>query len=417
MRTSLAKSKTIFIVGGGASGLMAGIHAARNGAEVVIFEKNSSPARKLLITGKGRCNVTNNCSIETVMSNTPTNPKFLYSALSRFSPEDTMSFFEALGVKLKTERGNRVFPVSDKASDIANALIDCLYSSGGEIRTKNIKSLIIEDSKVKGVRSSDGSEYFSDSVILACGGASYPKTGSDGSGYALARQAGHNIKTVRPSLVPLEAVEDYCGELMGLSLRNVKIKLLDAEKGKSVYSDFGELLFTHFGLSGPVILSASAHMRDVHSGKYKILIDLKPALSEEQLDLRLVRDFTEFRNKDFSNSLTRLLPQKLIPVMISLSGIPPHKKCNELTRAERHELAAILKAFPVTIKGFRPIAEAIVSSGGVDVREINSKTMESKLIKDLYFSGELIDTDAYTGGFNLQIAFSTGAAAGQAAAM
>ena len=408
--TLLTKNKSVIVVGGGAAGLMSAIHSAWSGAEVIIFEKNPRPARKVLITGKGRCNVTNNCSIETVMNNTPTNPKFLYSALNRFSPEDTMSFFEMLGVELKTERGNRVFPVSDKAKDIADALISCAESAGCSIYEKNIKSLIIENNTIKGVKDSNGVEYFADSVILACGGASYPKTGSDGYGYVLARQAGHTVTKIKPSLVPLESIESYCCDMMGLSLRNIKIDLLDAKTEKTIYSDFGELLFTHFGLSGPIVLSASSHIKEMESGRYKIIIDLKPALSEEQLDARILRDFSEFKNKDFINSLGKLLPQKMIPVIISLSGISEHKKCNEITRAERHRLLELIKAF-------RPIAEAIVTSGGVSVKEISSKTMESKLVKGLYFAGELIDIDAYTGGFNLQLAFATGVAAGESAAM
>ncbi len=386
--TLLTKNKSVIVVGGGAAGLMSAIHSAWSGAEVIIFEKNSRPARKVLITGKGRCNVTNNCSIETVMNNTPTNPKFLYSALNRFSPEDTMSFFEMLGVELKTERGNRVFPVSDKAKDIADALINCAESAGCSIYEKNIKSLIIENNTIKGVKDSNGVEYFADSVILACGGASYPKTGSDGYGYVLARQAGHTVTKIKPSLVPLESIESYCCDMMGLSLRNIKIDLLDTKTEKTIYSDFGELLFTHFGLSGPIVLSASSHIKEMESGRYKIIIDLKPALSEEQLDARILRDFSEFKNKDFINSLGKLLPQKMIPVIISLSGISEHKKCNEITRAERHELLKLIKAFPITIKAFRPIAEAIVTSGGVSVKEISSKTMESKLVKKAYILQE-----------------------------
>ena len=321
----MTKNKSVIVVGGGVAGLMSAIHSAWSGAEVIIFEKNPRPARKVLITGKGRCNVTNNCSIETVMNNTPTNPKFLYSALNRFSPEDTMSFFEMLGVELKTERGNRVFPVSDKAKDIADALISCAESAGCSIYEKNIKSLIIENNTIKGVKDSNGVEYFADSVILACGGASYPKTGSDGYGYVLARQAGHTVTKIKPSLVPLESIESYCCDMMGLSLRNIKIDLLDTKTEKTIYSDFGELLFTHFGLSGPIVLSASSHIKEMESGRYKIIIDLKPALSEEQLDARILRDFSEFKNKDFIISLGILLPQNMIPVIISISGLSEHK--------------------------------------------------------------------------------------------
>lgn len=413
----MSQNKKVLVVGGGAAGLMAAIHAAWSGAEVIVFEKNTRPARKILITGKGRCNVTNNCDIDTVLKNTPTNPRFLYSALNRFSPEDTMSFFEMLGVELKTERGNRVFPVSDKAKDIADALITCAESAGCIIYEKDIKSLIIDNNTVKGVKDKNGAEYLGDSVIIACGGASYPKTGSDGYGYVLARQAGHTVTKIKPSLVPFEAFKNYSGEMMGLSLKNIRVDVLDTDHNKVIYSDFGELLFTHFGLSGPVILSASSHIREMESGRYKIIIDLKPALSAQQLDARILRDFAEFKNKDFINSLSRLLPQKMIPVIAELSDIPPHKKCNEITKTERHRLLSLIKAFPVTIKGFRPISEAIVTSGGVSVKEINSKTMESKLVSGLYFAGEVIDIDAYTGGFNLQLAFSTGAAAGEAASV
>lgn len=412
----MSRSKKVIVIGGGAAGLMAAIHAAWDGADAVIFEKNSQPARKLLITGKGRCNVTNNCDIDTVIRNVPTNPRFLYSALNRFAPEDTMDFFESLGVKLKTERGNRVFPASDNARDIVDALVKCAEKAGCVIYEKNIKSLIIKDGIICGVKDANGVEYLGYSVIIACGGASYPKTGSDGYGYVLARQAGHTITRIKPSLVPLVAHEGYCAKMMGLSLKNVKIDVLDTNQNKVVYTDFGELIFTHFGLSGPIILSASSHMTEPERCQYKIMIDLKPALTTEQLNTRLLRDFSEYKNRDFINSLDKLLPQKLIPVIVELSRISPHKKCNEITRAERRKFIDLLKAFPVTIRGFRPITDAIVTSGGVNVREIDAKTMESKLVSGLYFAGEVMDIDAYTGGFNLQIAFSTGVVAGESAA-
>ncbi len=412
----MSQGKKVLVIGGGAAGLMAAIHAARKGADVVVFEKNPQPARKLLITGKGRCNVTNDCDIDTVIRNVPTNPRFLYSALDRFAPEDTMDFFESLGVKLKKERGNRVFPVSDNARDIVDALVKCAEDSGCVICEKNIKSLIIKDDIICGVKDANGKEYLGYSVIVACGGASYPKTGSDGYGYVLARQAGHTVTKIKPSLVPLLAHESYCADMMGLTLKNVKIDVLDTNQNKVVYTDFGELLFTHFGLSGPVILSASSHMTEPERCQYKIMIDLKPALTKEQLNSRLLKDFAEFKNKDFINALDKLLPQKLIPVIVELSRIPPHKKCNGITRTERRRLVELLKAFPVTIRGFRPITEAIVTSGGVNVREIDARTMESKLVSGLYFAGEVMDIDAYTGGFNLQIAFSTGVVAGESAA-
>lgn len=407
----------VFVVGAGASGLMAAIHAAWSGADVTVFEKNDRPARKILITGKGRCNVTNNCSPQTVIENTPTNGRFLYSALNRFSPEDTMAFFESLGVELKTERGNRVFPVSDKAADIADALINTAYTAGCKIVKKNIKALLINNGSVVGVKNGNDEKLYADRVIVACGGRSYPKTGSDGSGYRLAKQAGHTVVEPKPSLVPLEVQEGYCADMMGLSLKNIKISVVEQLTQNTVFTDFGEMLFTHFGVSGPVILSASSHMKNMSNSAYKILIDLKPALSDEQLDARLVRDFAEFRNKDFSNSLSKLLPQKMIPIVIKLSKIPPHIKCNEITREQRHSLLKIIKALPITIKGFRPIDEAIITSGGVNVKELDSRTMQSKLVNNLYFAGEIIDVDAYTGGFNLQIAFATGVAAGEAASV
>lgn len=369
----------------------------------------------MLITGKGRCNVTNNCKeLNELISNVPVNGRFLYSAFSNFMPSDTVDLMEDMGVPLKCERGNRVFPVSDKAVDIVDALTHYGTDDGAEVIHGRAKELIIEDGTLKGVRTDDGEEIFADSVIVATGGMSYPQTGSTGDGYELARQAGHTIVEPKPSLVPLTAHEGFCSELMGLSLRNVGMKVIDTKKNsKVVFEDFGEMLFTHFGVSGPMVLSASSHLREMEKGRYHILIDLKPALTAEQLDARILRDFSENANRDFINSLGALLPRKLIPVVVRLSGIKSNSKVNQITKEQRRRLVEILKEFKVTVKGFRPIEEAIVTSGGVKVSEINPKTMESKLLPNLFFAGEVIDVDAYTGGFNLQIAFSTGRLAGE----
>jgi predicted Rossmann fold flavoprotein len=400
------------VIGGGAAGLMAAITAADLGKNVLILERNEKLGKKLLITGKGRCNVTNNCGIDEFMANIPTNSRFLYSAYSQFNSQDCINFFENLGVKLKTERGSRVFPVSDKAIDIVSALEQAVKERN--ITVKNIRAteLIIENSAIKGVKCKDMS-FFSDSVLIATGGISYPKTGSDGDGYKFARQAGHTIIPLKPSLVPIVSEETYCSEMMGLSLKNVTLTLKDINSGKALYSEMGEMLFTHFGVSGPLVLSASSHIRNIESNRYKLEIDLKPALSEKTLESRLQRDFAENINKDFANSLNKLLPAKIIPVIVKLSGIPADKKVNQITKQERQNLVLLLKAFPVTVKGFRPIDEAIITCGGVKTSEISPKTMGSKLISGLYFAGEVIDTDGYTGGFNLQIAFSTGYTAGK----
>lgn len=399
------------VIGGGAAGLMAAITAADFGKNVLIIERNNRLGKKLLITGKGRCNVTNNCGIDEFMANIPTNPRFLYSAYSQFNSQDCMNFFERLGVKLKTERGNRVFPVSDKAGDIVSALEQAVKERS--ITVKNIRAteLIIEDCTVKGVKCQDVS-FLADSVLIATGGMSYPKTGSDGDGYRFARQAGHTVIPLKPSLVPIVSEENYCSEMMGLSLKNVTLTLKDIKSRKTLYSEMGEMLFTHFGVSGPLVLSASSHIRNMENNRYKLEIDLKPALSEKTLEARLQRDFAENINKDFANSLNKLLPAKIIPVIVKLSGIPADKKVNQITKQERQNLVSLLKAFPITVKAFRPIDEAIVTCGGVKASEISPKTMESKLINGLYFAGEVIDIDGYTGGFNLQIAFSTGYAAG-----
>ena len=396
---------------------MAAVGAAECGADVLLIEKNEKIGRKLMITGKGRCNVTNNCTmLNELIENVPTNGRFLYSSFSNFMPVDTMDFFENEGVELKIERGNRVFPVSDRAADIVDALQRSLDRHGVMRVRGRASRLIIEDSSVKGVVLDDGEEVSGDAVIVATGGKSYPLTGSTGDGYALAGQAGHTIVPLRPSLAPLECHEGFCSLLKGLSLRNVSISVLEKESYREIYRDFGEMLFTHFGVSGPVILSASCHMKDLQPGKYEIHIDLKPALSFQQLDSRLVREFSETPNKNFINVLDRLLPKKLVPVIVSLSGIKPATKVNQVTREQRGELAYLLKELTVSPTRFRPIEEAIVTSGGVCTGEINPKTMESKLCRGLYFAGEVIDVDAYTGGFNLQIAFSTGRAAGASAA-
>lgn len=394
----------VIIIGGGAAGCMAAVHAARFGKSVIVFEKNERTGRKLRITGKGRCNVTNNSSMEEHMKNIPVNPRFLYSSYSSFCAEETMAFFEELGVPLKTERGNRVFPVSDKADDIADAFDREMKKLGVKLIHKRVSGLIIEDGKCCGVTAGKD-EFRSESVLIACGGKSYPNTGSNGDGYALAEMAGHTITEIKPSLVPLVSPDKYCAEMMGLSLRNVTLKLFDREK--LIYSELGEMLFTHFGVSGPLVLSASSHIRDMQPNRYTLKIDLKPGLTAEQLDMRIQRDFSENLNRDFANGIRKLLPAKLIPVAVKRSGIPAEQKVNGITREQRRKLGEIIKDFPVRISAFRPVDEAIITSGGVSVREINPKTMESKLVSGLFFAGEVIDVDAYTGGFNLQIAFST----------
>lgn len=392
------------VIGGGAAGCTAAIFAARFGKSVLLFEKNANIGRKLRITGKGRCNVTNNSSVREHMENIPVNSRFMYSSFSMFGAEETMAFFEELGVPLKTERGNRVFPVSDKAEDVVSAIDRELKKLGVKIIRKAVDSLILEDGRCIGVIA-DGKEYRGGSVLIACGGMSYPATGSTGDGYILAKQAGHTVTELKPSLVPIVSPDKFCGELMGLSLRNVTLKIMDGEK--AIFSEMGEMLFTHFGISGPLALSASSHIREMQKGRYKAVIDLKPALTPEQLDARIRRDFAENLNRDFINGIRKLLPAKLIPVMVKLSGISAERKVNSITKEERLHFGELIKAFTVKISGFRPIDEAIITSGGVAVKEINPKTMESKLTKNLFFAGEVIDVDAYTGGFNLQIAFST----------
>ena len=406
-------SKEIVVVGGGAAGMMAAISAAEKGARVTLLEPNERLGKKLNITGKGRCNVTNDAGLEELLANTPKNGKFLYSAFSRFDGRDAKAFFESLGVPLKTERGNRVFPVSDRAFDISGALERRLKALKVVLRRDRAVSLDIRGGAIHGVNGEKGA-YPAKAVILATGGVSYPATGSTGEGHRMAAEAGHTVTPLQGSLVPLREQGNDCARMQGLSLRNVSLTVFENEK--KIYTDFGELLFTHFGLSGPLILSASAHMRRFEKKTYRVEIDLKPALDEQQLDKRLLSDFTKYANCDFCNALDDLLPQKLISVVVERSGIPPHQKVHEITREQRRELLRALKHFSVPIAGLRPVTDAIVTSGGVKVGEIDPKTMESKIVKGLYFAGELIDVDAYTGGFNLQIAWATGRTAGFAAA-
>lgn len=403
----------LIVIGGGAAGLMAAGTAAKRGLKVTLIERNEKLARKVGITGKGRCNVTNSCPLlNELISNVPVNGRFLYGAFSRFSTDDTIDFFEEMGVPLKIERGNRVFPVSDKALDIVDALNKYITINGVKRKTGRVTELIIEDGVVKGCRTDDGREFFADNVLIATGGMSYPGTGSTGDGYTLAKQAGHTITDLKPSLVPLECHEGWCTEAMGLSLRNVEIRVEDAQTYKEVYKDFGEMLFTHFGVSGPMILSASSHMRNMEKGRYIIHIDFKPALTYEQLDKRIQRDLLECSNKNLFNTLALMLPRKMIPIVVKLSGLNGNIKSNQVTKEMRSQLVDLLKDIRLTVTDFRPIEEAIITSGGVSVSEIDPKTMKSKIIDGLYFAGEVIDVDAYTGGFNLQIAFSTGNLAG-----
>lgn len=400
----------VAVIGGGAAGMMAALAAGERGLSVVLLEPNKFLGRKLRITGKGRCNITNNCEIRDFIKNVPRNPKFLYSSLSTFSPADVIAFFEEKGLPTKTERGNRVFPVSDNANDVADTLARSLDGVGVGIVRTAAKRILTDEGRVAGIKTDVG-DISCDAAIVCTGGRSYPKTGSTGDGYVFARAAGHKIIEPVASLVPLVEAGSTCSELMGLSLRNVSISVLEDEK--EIYSDFGEMLFTHFGVSGPLILSASAHMRHIGERDYRILIDLKPALDEAALDRRILSDFEKYHNSDFINSLNDLLPKKLIPVIVKMSGIEPRAKVHSITREQRLGIVRLLKAFPVNISGTRPIDEAIVTSGGVDVKEIDPRTMQSRLVNGLYFAGEVLDVDAYTGGFNLQIAWSTGRKAGE----
>lgn len=406
-------NKKVIIVGAGAAGLTAGGAAGFAGHEVTLVERNERVARKVMITGKGRCNITNNCSmINDFIENVPVNGMFLYSALSKMMPIDLMDVLENYGLELKVERGNRVFPVSDKAVDVVDTLYSYAKDAGCEKITGRVQKLLTKDNKITGVQLEDGSKLAADAVIIATGGVSYPLTGSTGDGYELAKSVGHSIVDIKPSLVPLVCHEGFCSELQGLALKNIEITVFDTETYKDVYKDFGEMLFTHFGVTGPVILSASAHLKNLTKRRYEVHIDLKPALTYEQLDRRIQRDFLDNTNKNFINALNALLPKKLVPVMVKLSGIRANTKVNQITKDERAKLVNLFKDLKVTVMGYRPIEEAIVTSGGVSTKEIDPKTMQSKLIDGLYFAGEVIDVDAYTGGFNLQIAFSTGNLAG-----
>lgn len=414
----------VVVIGGGPAGMMSAIMAKEAGNEVILIEKMKSLGRKLLITGKGRCNITSSLPMEEFIKNTPGNGKFLYSVFNNFSNKDIIKFLNKEGLEVKEERGNRIFPVTDKSQDVLDCFIKKLKKDKVEIHYNEKVEEILYDKKedekiVTGVRTSKG-EIKADKVILATGGKSYPLTGSTGDGYCLAQKLGHTITNLKPSLVPIEIFEkSICKNLQGLSLRNVSIKIVDNENKKEIYSDFGEMLFTHFGVSGPIILSSSAHLvryknidEKFKNKNIKIIVDFKPALSEEKLEARILRDFKEFKNKQFKNSLDKLLPQKLIPVIIKLSNINENKKVNEITKEERKQLVILLKNFTLTLEKLRPIEEAIITSGGINIKEINPKTMESKLVKNLYFAGEIIDVDSYTGGFNLQIAYSTGYVAG-----
>ena len=413
----------VVVIGGGPAGMMAAITSAENGNNVTLLEKNKNLGKKLLITGKGRCNITSSLPMEDFIKNTPGNGMFLYSAFNQFTNKDIIKFLNEQGLTVKEERGNRIFPTTDKAQDVLNCF---------ERKLKNLKNvkimyempiseiLVNEENTVIGVKCQNKKVISADKVILATGGKSYPITGSTGDGYEMAKKLGHTITKIKPSLVPLETYEQELHQsLQGLSLRNIKIKLIDTSKNKLIYEDFGEMLFTHFGVSGPVILSASAHLvrykkidELLENKKIKLSIDLKPALTEEKLNDRILRDFEELKNKSFKNSLDKLLPQKLIPVIIEYSGINPEKQVNSITKQERLTLVNLLKEFDVTIKKFRKIDDGIITSGGVSIKEVNPKTMESKIVSELYFAGEILDVDSYTGGFNLQIAYSTGFVAG-----
>ena len=429
----------VVVIGGGPAGIMSAISAKNSGNDVILIEKMNSLGKKLLITGKGRCNITSSLNINEFIQNIPGNGRFLYSAFQNFTNEDIINLLKKHNVKVKEERGNRIFPVSDKSKDVLDAFYEELKNLNIKIYTNStVNQIIVKDGSVTGVEYTFNNNKYTinaDKVILATGGKSYPTTGSTGDGYEMAKKLGHTITEIKPSLIPIVANEnsaiekinlgsyknskELCKSLQGLSLKNVKIQFEDIEKNKVIYDDFGEMLFTHFGISGPTILSSSAHIiryKNINEllkqGKIILKIDLKPALSNEKLDARILRDFEKEKNKLFRNSLDELLPQKLIDPVIHLSGINPNKKVNEISKKERMQLLKILKEFCITISGFRPVEEAIITAGGVNIKEINPKTMESKLINNLYFAGEIIDVDAYTGGFNLQIAYSTGVTAG-----
>ena len=416
----------IIVIGGGPAGMMAAISASQKGNQVILVEKMSTLGRKLLITGKGRCNITSSLDMEKFIENTPVNGKFLYSCFQNFANKDIIDFLKQEGLEVKEERGNRIFPVTDKSLDVLKCFTKKLKELKVDIKyNTRVVDLIVskiegtDKLKIDGVKTDKGIVK-ADKVILATGGKSYPLTGSTGDGYILARNVGHTITEIKPSLIPLETYENsICKDMQGLTLKNVEINLMDIENNKKIYDDFGEMIFTHFGISGPIVLSSSAHLtrykncdEKMKNRKIKFVIDLKPALTEEKLEERILRDFSQEKNKQFKNSLDKLLPQKMIPVIIERSLIDPYKKVNEITKVERKNLVRLLKNFELTIKSFRPIEEAIITSGGVSVKEINPKTMQSKLVEGLYFAGEIIDVNSYTGGFNLQIAYSTGYTAG-----
>lgn len=411
MRSMKELKHKVIVVGGGAAGMMAAGMAAKHGARVVLLEQNDRLGKKLAITGKGRCNVANCCSEEEVLKNIPRNSRFLFSALHSFTPDQAIAFFEEYGCKLKVERGNRVFPESDKSASVIQALQQYLRQQNVEIRRAKVQQILVENGRVRGVLTDQGTVY-GRCVILCTGGCSYPLTGSTGDGYRMAAAVGHEIIEPRGSLVPLEENGDWCARMQGLSLRNVGVKLINQKK-KTVYEDFGELLFTHFGLSGPTILSSSAHMKT--GDQYRIVIDLKPALDEQKLDQRFLRDLEQYQNKTIENALQDLYPKTMIPVMVERAEIPLDTKANSLTKQQRRRLLELTKGFSIEIAGTRPVSEAIITAGGVKTKEVDPKTMESKLVNGLYFAGEILDVDAYTGGFNLQIAWSTGYAAGVAA--
>lgn len=406
----------VIVIGGGAAGMFAALGAAEAGHRVTILEQNEKLGKKIYITGKGRCNLTNACDTEEIFAHVPRNAKFLYSAIYTYDNFRVMDFFEVNGMPVKTERGNRVFPVSDHSSDVISTLQKALEKAGVEVllHTK-VTEILSKDGKIAGVRLKNGEKRTVDAIILATGGKSYSSTGSTGDGFVFAEQLGHKIEEPVPSLVPMTVLEDYCMQMQGLSLRNVQATI--REGGKVIFEEFGEMLFTHFGVSGPLMLSASSVVNDrLRKKNLSLTIDLKPALSEEQLDARILRDFEENKNRQFKNSVKGLLPAKMIPVVISLSGIDPEKKINGITKQERKKLVECIKAFPLTLTGLRGFNEAIITRGGVSVKQVDPSTMESKLVKGLYFAGEILDVDAYTGGFNLQIAWSTGYLAGSSIA-
>lgn len=411
MKNLTADTADVVIIGGGASGMMAAVTASRRGRRVILLEPGKMPGRKLRITGKGRCNLTNNCYVREFMDNVPRNAKFLYSSLSSMTPADTMAFFEQLGVPLKTERGNRVFPVSDNAHDVANALERALKREGVDVRKTRASGIVTKDGAVSEIKMPNG-VLMCESAVICTGGVSYPLTGSTGDGIRMAEELGHTTAPLVASLVPLESCDDFCAQMQGFSLKNVTLSVWDSS-GKLIFSELGEMLFTHFGVSGPLVLSASAHMTQGELFGYRMSVDLKPALDEKTLDARILRDFGKYSNKAFKNALDGLAGRAMIPVLVSRSGIPEETKVHSISKEQRRDLVRLFKNFSITLTNRRPIDEAVVTSGGVDVREVDPKTMASKLVSGLYFAGEVLDVDGYTGGFNLQIAWSTGHAAGR----